>query len=268
MKNVILLSLLFVLLVSNYSAAFTAIDSLKQRIEHLENERDNLRESFENKKEQLANYTGEKIIRAESELKDKFWYINLFFSILSTMSFGAIVVWCYNRNKWIKRKLAELFETELVDNRKILMEFIEKKDNEIQYKEKYRIVVINAAKKDGTSLLYLLKEWGFQKICKGDLSGGKLDADVIILNYSTIHLPEKKDPDGTTPVDKLPLDETEIENAKKCFPETAVVLYLGPDHVKAFNNLHYRAWANTESQLYGNLMNALHYRDAMVKAKK
>ncbi len=222
------------------------IDSISQRLERIEKSWDNLQKGFENKKEELKSSNEKEFIRFEKEYRNNYWY-----SLFGSFSLGAIVaiISLYlSIGKIIKHNLIELFQCELHDNRHILIDMITRKEKDIKLKTKKKILIVSPEGSDLSFFKKALSTWGFTNVDYKYLSEKyQFDsADVVIFN-NWDH--------------KFKLIE-DVNKIIETSPETTLKFYFGP---RIGESSELANFANSKSQLHGNLMNTLQYHEVLMK---
>ena len=256
MKYVGFIVLVCLLWQAELHAESVNFSDLKERVDKIEVAAKQQKNDYENLKKQVTVDVGLHKKEIEIELKGfKQEYgvlkkVTVIFGVSSIL--GLLLLW-FGMWRFIDKSRKEMIEKKLQDKQELLLNVIEVRDSDSRLRKKKRIVVVSSGEKNQNLLRDLLVTSGFEKVEYVEIGELKTDvkADLTIVND-----------DGNGFGD----DEQTVRDVIESMP-TKMVFYFGPKRIK-FEEINEKKMASASfpSQVYGNLMSAMHYQDALIKS--
>jgi hypothetical protein len=233
-----------------------AVQQIEQRVQQLEAQNDLLEKRLQLKEAELNSAYAQKtrdleakVEKAIEQLDEKSSWVRASWALLALVGLGGFIGFPI----WIKKKAQEAadkkYDQFFAEEKNRVLKLIEEKDEVVQLKKAKRILVLTP---QGGSESFLrgfflkddFKSPTYQSFpTPDDFDFSKFDL-VLFNDDNPSGFSEKK---------------TEIVETANRFPAKIVCFYFGAGRVN-IDTMKF-ASANFRSQLYGNLLSALHYQD-------
>jgi len=246
MKIIISITLVISLSINLYSQKSDSLQNLDLRVKSLEQFQSNLDEKYEIKKQELEV----KFDRLKLGIDKENVRLEVIIWIFGSVTFLGLVVsiisFYIRINRIAISKSEKIIEAKFEDERDKLIQIIASQTEENKLRNK-RMIVLSDIKSEDTFLKKFFKEMGFTKIRFKNTSDQK-----SLTNYDLLFI--NNESGG--------IDKETIDNYCSKSIDSSVLFYFNTNGIRYINeNVANRlSFANSRTQIYGNLINLLKYQ--------
>jgi hypothetical protein len=237
-----LVIMIFTLLVYNICYAqqdSVKIKGLENRIEKAEGFQTNTEKALDNK-----------FIALENKINDDYSLLKILaWSGIGLTFFSLLGLW-WKGKRHIEEKLKEKFDKIITQQEGNILELIDKHDIENQILKTKKILVLTAKNGDDTFVRKFFKIMGFQI---DNVNYEKVDSYKAFDNFDLIFINNED----------ITFDETLIQEYFEKSKKNVVLFFFGNRFTKGENVLSRMSFANSRTQIYGNILNLLKYQEVL-----
>jgi hypothetical protein len=236
------ITLLFMLLLCNICIAqqdSIKIKELENRIEKTEGFQTNTEKALDNKFTSLEN-----------KINDDNYFIKLALGVGLGINLIFVIGLLIGAEKYVKTKLNQKFDNIIDQQEGNILEVIDKQDVEKQILKAKKILVLTAKNGDDTFVRKFFKTMGFQI---DNVNYEKVDSYKVYDGYDLIFANNE---------DTF-FDEELIQEYFEKSKAGVVLFFFGKSFTKGQNVTTRMSFANSRTQIYGNLLNLLKYQEVL-----